>query len=599
MSVEPAWIRRYRAARVSLPAWALDAPHRLSYATNASGIWQLVSWDLATGTHTRVTDKETGVHAGRPLPDGSGIVWFDDHAGDEVGRYVVTPFEGGQSRPLVEDLPEGWSAGLAIRPTRLAVGVSVDDTFTVYVADADGLRPCYEHHQPASVGGLSKDARLLAISHSERGDVMHPALRVLDAESGEAVGDLDDGEGNTVSPASWSPVSGDDRLAVLCDRTGNLRPELWTPTRGERVPLQLDLPGEVWVAGWWPDASALLLGHDHLGRTELHRYDLRDHRAEPLDLADGTIQGAAVRPDGSIWYAFNSSARPSQVHERSPDGRDRVLLRPPGEPAPGGSAYTSLHYDNGEGGSVHAFLAVPEGAPPYPLVVDVHGGPMAQAADTFAADIQAWVDHGFAVLLPNYRGSTGYGKQWEDALQGDPGRPEVVDCRAGRDKLVSDGIADPERVVVTGASWGGYVSLLAVGMAPEAWSATVAIVPVADYVSAYADEAPVLREFDRSLFGGTPDELADLYRERSPITYVDKVRAPVLVITGANDTRCPQRQVDNYVAELARLGIPHHYDVFEAGHGSLAVEEQIRQQGLAIDFVAEHLGTSPAQRPPD
>jgi dipeptidyl aminopeptidase/acylaminoacyl peptidase len=119
---------------------------------------------------------------------------------------------------------------------------------------------------------------------------------------------------------------------------------------------------------------------------------------------------------------------------------------------------------------------------------------------------------------------------------------------------------------------------------------------VADYVAAYADEAPVLREFDRSLFGGTPEELGELYRERSPITYAGRVKAPILIITGANDTRCPQRQVDNYVAELERHGTPHRYDVFEAGHGSLAIAEQIRQHALALDFVAEHLGTQPAQR---
>jgi dipeptidyl aminopeptidase/acylaminoacyl peptidase len=593
---EPAWVRRFRAARVTLPAWGTEAPGRLSYATNASGVWQLMSWDLATGAHATLTTKETGVHGGRPLPDGSGVVWFDDHAGDEVGRYVVTPFSGGPAEPLVPDLPEGWSAGLALRPGRIAAGVSAGTEFTLYVRDDCGLRQVYRHHQPASVGGLSRDAALLAVSHSEDGDVLHPALRVLDASSGEPVADLDDGKGNTVAPASWSPIPGDDRLAVLGDRTGNLRPELWSPASGERTALELDLPGQVWVAGWWPDASALLLGHDHLGRTELHRYDLAAHRSEPLDLAEGTIQAAAVRPDGTIWYVFNSSARPSQVRERAPGGDDRTLLRPPGEPAPAGSPYRSLHYENGEGGEVHAFLAVPRGDPPYPLVIEVHGGPTAQATDSFAPDVQAWVDHGFAVLLPNYRGSSGYGKEWEDALVGDPGRPEVADCLAGRDKLVTDGLADPSRIVLTGASWGGYVALLAAGMAPEAWSAAVASVPVADYVAAYADEAPVLREFDRSLFGGTPEELGELYRERSPITYAGRVKAPILIITGANDTRCPQRQVDNYVAELERHGTPHRYDVFEAGHGSLAIAEQIRQHALALDFVAEHLGTQPAQR---
>jgi dipeptidyl aminopeptidase/acylaminoacyl peptidase len=150
-------------------------------------------------------------------------------------------------------------------------------------------------------------------------------------------------------------------------------------------------------------------------------------------------------------------------------------------------------------------------------------------------------------------------------------------------------------VVLTGASWGGYLTLLGIGTQPQAWTAAVAVVPVADYLTAYAEESPVLQEFDRSLFRGTPDERPELYRERSPLTYVHRVRAPVLIITGRNDTRCPIRQVDSYVAALAARGVSHHYDVFEAGHGSLAVDEVIRQQALAIDFVAGVLATLPAQ----
>lgn len=593
MTGEAAWRRRFRAARVSLPAWAADAPHRTAYSTNASGVWQVHSWDLATGRHTPLTDKPTGVLGGQPLPDGSGVVWFDDHGGDEVGRYVVTPFDGGPAEPLVPSVGEGWSAGLSLRAGRLAVGVSDASGFAIHTGSRTDPRGVYRSACPASVGGLSKDAVLLAVSHTEHGDTLHPAVRVLDADTGEAVAEAFDGAGNTTVPAAWSPVPGDGRLAVLADASGRLRPEVWTPATGERTALELDLPGEVWVADWWPDAAALLLGHDHLGRTELYRYDLAAARATPLALGPGNVRGARVRDDGALWYAFTSSATPPQVRVRR-GTQDQPLLVPSGEAAPEGVAYTSLHYPNGEGDEVHAFLATPETPGPHPLVVEVHGGPQAQSDDRFDPHVQAWVDHGFAVLQPNYRGSTGYGKAWEDALQGDPGRPELVDVRAGRDHLVARGLADPDRVVLTGASWGGYLTLQGIGTQPEAWSVAVAVVPVADYLTAYTDEAPVLQEFDRSLFGGTPEELEDLYRDRSPLTHVDRVRAPVLIITGRNDTRCPIRQVDRYVAALAERGIAHAYDVFEAGHGSYAVEETIRQQALALDFVAEHLGTPPA-----
>jgi dipeptidyl aminopeptidase/acylaminoacyl peptidase len=595
----PAWIRRFRAARVGFPSWGLETPQRAVYATNASGVWQLTAWDLDRDQHLPLTDKPTGVPSGAVLPDGSGVVWFDDHAGDEVGRWAVTPFEGGSPEPLVADVGEGWSAGLGLRADRLAVGVADREGFRIRTGTRQATREVYRHGKPASVGGLSRDGRLLAIVHHEHGDVLHPTLKVVRAEDGEVVGAAWDGKGNSVLPAGWSRVPGDERLAILADRSGRTRPEIWTPASGERTLLVLDLPGEVWVADWAPDGAGLLLAHEHLGRTELYRYDLAANAATRLDLPEGTIAGASIRDDGALWYAFTSSQSAPRVRVRDDNG-DRPLLEPPGDPAPDGRIYTSLHYDNGEGQQVHAFLVTPDpeifGPPPYPTVVNVHGGPTAATEDRWDPFAQSWVDHGFAVLLPNYRGSSGYGKAWQDALEGDPGRPELIDLRAGRDHLVAEGLSDPDRIVLEGASWGGYLTLQGLGTQPETWSLGVAILPVADYVSAFADESPELQEFDASLFGGTPEALPELYRERSPITHAGKVRAPVVIITGRNDTRSPLHQVENYVEALRRRNKTVILDIFEAGHGSYAVEETIRQQALALDFTAEHLGTPRAQR---
>jgi dipeptidyl aminopeptidase/acylaminoacyl peptidase len=591
----PPWQQRFAAARVSLPRWARQAPARTVYSTNASGVWQLSSWDLATGTHTELTSKPTGVLGGTLLPDGSGAVWFDDHDGDEVGRWMVTPFEGGAAVPLLADVPDGWSTGLSLRPGRTVVGVSARGSFRIWVADDAGTRILATHEHPVGVGGLSADARLVALEHTEHGDVLHPSTRVLDANDGDVVAELPGGDNVTTVPVAWSPVPGDSRLAVSTDRSGRTRPEVWDPTTWDRTALRLDLPGEVGVADWWPDATALLLVHDHEGRSELYRYVLATDALEPLGLGPGTVTGAQVRPDGAIWYGFGTGSRPSEVRVADGEG-DRVLLRAPGSRPPEGAPYESIRYPNGDGDTVHAFLARPPGPGPHPVALEIHGGPQAHVTDRMDPFVQAWVDHGFAVLMPNYRGSTGYGKRWEDALQGDPGRPELVDVLAGARHLIDKGIADPDRVVLTGASWGGYLTLQGLGTQPDAWAAGVATIPVADYPTAYRDESPDLQEFDRALFGGTPDELPDLYADRSPLTHVDAVRAPVLIITGANDTRCPRDQVDNYVAALAERGVPHRYDVFDAGHGSLDVEESIRQQGLALDFCAEHLGTPPAQR---
>jgi dipeptidyl aminopeptidase/acylaminoacyl peptidase len=190
----------------------------------------------------------------------------------------------------------------------------------------------------------------------------------------------------------------------------------------------------------------------------------------------------------------------------------------------------------------------------------------------------------------NYRGSTGYGSAWRDAIEGRPGLTELEDVAAVHDWAVQSGLADPQKCVVAGASWGGYLTLLAMGTQPERWAVGAAGVPVADYLAAYEDEMEPLRAFDRALFGGSPEELPDLYRECSPMTYVDEVRAPVLVWAGENDPRCPIRQIDNYLDALAERKVPYEEYRYDAGHGSLVVAETVKQVAIEVFFVLRMLG---------
>jgi dipeptidyl aminopeptidase/acylaminoacyl peptidase len=195
------------------------------------------------------------------------------------------------------------------------------------------------------------------------------------------------------------------------------------------------------------------------------------------------------------------------------------------------------------------------------------------------------VDHGYAVVHVNYRGSTGYGSPWRDAIVGRPGLTELEDVAAVHDKLVAEGLVDPQRSVLAGGSWGGYLTLLGLGTQPKRWAAGVAAVPVADYVTAYDDEMEPLKAFDRALFGGSPDDVPEVFAESNPLTYVDGVDAPVMVLVGENDPRCPARQVDVYLERLAKNGQPHQVYRYDAGHGSLVVTERLRQMIAELGFV--------------
>ena len=593
---EPRWKRRFRAPSLTLPHWAVGDPERLVYASNRSGSWQVHAWDRRDGSQRQVTDHPTGVVMGAPTPDGQGVLWFDDSRGDEIGVWRLQPFHGGEVAPLAPDVEPAWSAGLALAADgRLALGTADRTGFSVRVGRIGApTTELYRHEQTVDVADVSRDGHLLVVHHAEHGDNLHPALRAFDLDRGEAIGDLWDGKGYGLMASRFSPVPGDWRLALLHERGGLLRPALWNPVAGERTDLEVDLPGQVEVADWWPDGGALLLVHTHAGRDELYRLDLRDGRLERLDHPDGSITGASVRPAGDVWFRWSSGAAAPEVRAV---GRSEPVLRPPGEPAPGGEPYQSWTFTNQHGDQVHGFLALPSGQGPHPTVMLVHGGPTHHDADAWSPQVQALVDHGWAVALVNYRGSTGYGKAWQDALEGDPGRPEVEDVTAGRDDLVKRRVADPDRVMIAGASWGGYITLQTIGTVPEGWRVAVAVVPVADYLSAYADESEGLQAYDRSLFGGSPEEKPDLYRERSPITHVEQVRTPVLIMVGDNDTRCPLQQVLNYAKRLEEYGKRFELDRFDAGHGALVTEERIRQTGLLLDFAARHVpGVHPAER---
>ncbi|MGI8984742.1 MAG: prolyl oligopeptidase family serine peptidase, partial [Acidimicrobiales bacterium] len=544
------------------------------------------AWDRASGRRRQVTDDSLGVLGGAAPPDGAGVVWFHDVTGDEVGHWRVAPFEGGEPRALVPGVGDAWSAGLCLGDGLVVAGTASDDGFSVHVAEAGAdARLIHHHAEPVDVAGLSRDSALLALAHAEHGDTMHLAVRVVDARTGAGRGDQWDGPGLGLDVAGWSPVAGDQRLALTQERDGLQRPAVWDLTTGMRRDYPVDLPGDTEIEDWWPDAGSLLLTHDHEGRSRLHRLHLESGAVEALDHPEGTISGAGVRPDGEVWFRLASGATPATV--RNLAGTE--VLAPPGERAPAGRPYRSWSFANPAGQRVHGFVATPAGAGPHPVVMLVHGGPTWAYSDTFMPDVQAFVDHGVAVAMVNYRGSTGYGTAFRDALIGNPGFPEVADVVAGLDALVAEGVADPARAAVAGGSWGGYVTLLALGLHPHRWVAASAAVPVADYVTAFRDESPGLQAFDRTLFGGGPDEVGELYAERSPLTYVDRVTAPVLIVAGDNDSRCPIRQVLNYTEALQARGATVELYRFDAGHGSMVIDERVRQMRAELDFLLPHL----------
>ncbi|MDF6043907.1 prolyl oligopeptidase family serine peptidase [Streptomyces sp. JH14] len=598
----PEWEQRFRAPRVSLPDWAEDAPDRALFVSNATGTYELYAWDRATGKQRQVTDRPNGTTDGVLTPDGEAIWWFNDTDGDEFGVWMRQPFRGGGSgegdggtadEPAAPGLEASYPAGLAIgRDGTAVVGRSTDEDGTTIHVVRPGTPPVeiYRHRESAGVGDLSYDGTLIALEHTEHGDAMHSALRVVRPD-GSTVAELDDTKGGTqelgLTVLGFAPVAGDTRLLVGHQRRGRWEPMIWDPVAGTETDLAIDLPGDV-GAEWYPDGSALLIVHGFEARSDLWRYEPgTDSAPVRVETPAGSVSGATARPDGTVEFLWSSAAQPPVV--RSTTGA--VVLDPPGAKAPASVPVEDVWVD-GPGGRIHALVQRPAAAAdgPFPTVFEIHGGPTWHDSDAFASGPAAWVDHGYAVVRVNYRGSTGYGRAWTDALKHRVGLIELEDIAAVREWAVKSGLADPEKLVLAGGSWGGYLTLLGLGTQPDDWALGLAAVPVADYVTAYHDEMEALKAMDRTLLGGTPEEVPERFEASSPLTYVDAVRAPVYISAGVNDPRCPIRQVENYVDRLKDRQAVHEVYRYDAGHGSLVVEERIKQVRLELDFARRHLG---------
>ncbi|MGH3828984.1 MAG: prolyl oligopeptidase family serine peptidase [Pseudonocardiaceae bacterium] len=608
-SSEARWRARFTAPRVSLPQWARDAPDRCLYLSNASGTWEAYAWDRSTGTHRQVTDRPHGTHVATVTPDGARVWWFADTDGDEFGSWVCEPFGGrsaGEPYQLaVPGTTPGYPAGLDLGRCTVAVGTTTNEGTTVWIVREGAAAVVYRSEHDAGVGAMSYDERLLAIMHSEHGDSRHPAIRVLhtSADSGGLnsgglnsgdgpVAEKWDGPGKGLEVLGFAPREGDPRLLLAHERHGRQELLIWDVAADTETEIALELPGEL-TAGWYPDGAALLVVHQHAARSTLHRYQLATGELTELPVPLGTLDGAAVRPDDTVEYAWSSAAQPPTIRVLHPDGTDRALLEPRGAPAPGSQPLTDQFVPTVHG-AVHALVATPEGAAedPLPTVFLLHGGPHIADEDRFCAIRALWLDAGFAVVHVNYRGSTGYGCAWRDAIEGRPGLTELEDLAAVHDWAISSGLADPAGCVLEGWSWGGYLVLLALGTQPQRWAAGVAGVPVADYLAAYSDEMEPLRAFDRALFGGSPEEVPEIYRKASPITYVADVRAPILLLAGENDPRCPIRQIDNYLARLTELDKLHQCYRYDSGHGSLVVAETLRHFAAEVAFARDVLDSS-------
>jgi dipeptidyl aminopeptidase/acylaminoacyl peptidase len=328
--------------------------------------------------------------------------------------------------------------------------------------------------------------------------------------------------------------------------------------------------------------------------SELAVLDLARRQTARYRLGSGVHHRPQFTADGSsLLFLFENPCQPSDLWRLSlADGTfQQVTHSLPPEVDPASFVLPDLvDYPSLDGTRVPALLYRSQSIKDRPpAVVYIHGGPNWLAQVTWDPVVQHMVGRGWTVLAPNYRGSTGYGRDWQLANRFDLGGGDTGDVVAGADYLVRQGLADPRRIAVTGRSYGGYLTMTSLTQHPDRWVAGSAVVPFLNWFTGHANSRPDLQHWDLENFGH-PERDRERYYERSPSFFLDQVAAPVQLICGAHDPRCPASESVQAHEALRAQGKRCDLVLYQdEGHSFYRTENVIDAEKRRMAFLAEVL----------
>lgn len=308
------------------------------------------------------------------------------------------------------------------------------------------------------------------------------------------------------------------------------------------------------------------------------------HIYDRTDADDVWLVGFTQDTGPAAYYAFD---------RRTKDARLLFYTRPELVGAPL-APMEPISFESRDGLTIHGYVTKPLGVElPGPMVLDVHGGPWHRDAWGYDPEAQWLANRGYVVLQVNFRGSTGYGKQFLNAGDREWGGRMHDDLIDAVRWAVSVGLADPSRVAIYGGSYGGYAALVGATFTPEQFRCAVDIVGPSNLITFINSVPPYWSAFLQMLYRrvGHPERDEEFLRSRSPLSHVERIRIPMLIAQGANDPRVKQAESEQIVAAMRAKGIDHEYLLFpDEGHGFAKPENRLRFYAAAEGFLAKHLG---------
>jgi dipeptidyl aminopeptidase/acylaminoacyl peptidase len=579
----------------------LDADGRVLAGHDDLGSMQLVEIAL-DGTVTPLTDLPSPC-SGRYVPGRRQVVVEHDESGNEnyqlslldLTELPEAPVGPDDLTPLVRD-PEHLHVLLDVTRNDVVYCTNrrngVDMDVVVRALDSGAERVAYDGGGYVVQTSVSHDTTAVAVTTLS----LRPSsttVAVASAGSSRTLTDPDELAEHDV--AGWA--ADDTALVMSSDHERDHHAVVALARDGgtwSTLVESVDHDLRAWLS---PDGTTLVVGHhvDGLDRLAIHEAD-GTHRAD--------VAAPPVVPETLVWAPDSSAFAITAKTPTDPgsilrvdagtgavttvvDGRDTVpaelrdrLVTPSVHrvPAHDGEQIPCFRYPSATGTT---------GA----SVVHVHGGPEGEATRLFSPVLQALALAGFDVLVPNVRGSSGYGKRWVSLDDVELRLDSVADLGAIHDWLPTVGL-DPERTSLWGGSYGGYMVLAGVSMQPERWAAGVDIVGMSSLVTFLENTSDYRRAIREREYGTLADDRAFL-EKASPITYLEHIVAPLFVIHGANDPRVPLSEAEQIKAALDGKGIACELRVYDdEGHGLAKRANRLDAYPAAIDFLHAHLGTS-------
>ena len=585
--------------------WSADGK-QIFVSTNLTGrvnIWRTDatgSWPVQL---TQSDDVQTGLTVTR---DGRTLLFTQDKGGNEYPDVYAVPVNGGAvvnltNSPDVREgalLPGGIDGQVALSTKLKSQGQS-----NIAVLDPQGKVRALTAEADAQYGWTPvawvDGGRAIVANRDRIGSTIGEVWKV-DAASGAATLLL--GKADTVYRASDATGDGRTIAVTTNDGSSQLRAGLYD-VAGKRWRWLKPTPWEQTAGGFSPDGRSLIVRTNVDARTTLVRVDTATLAEKPLPLPPGVnrvIGTPAFNRDGSKLLVVHSGADslPELQILDVASGRLRTAtqlamasLTPQALPKSEVVTYRSF-----DGTLVSAVVTLPfnlarDGT--NPGIVLPHGGPTGQSLDGFNRYATALASRGYVVIQPNFRGSTGYGRAFQRANIKDLGGGDLKDTVAAKHFLVATGFVDAKKVGIAGGSYGGFMTLMAVGRTPDEFAAAVQLFGIINWRTMYRDQDEQLKAYQRELLG-TPEANPDVYDAASPLTYLNAAKAPMLSLQGENDIRVPRGQAQEVADLLKAKGNVVETVFYPAeGHGFQKRENQLDSMKRMVEWFDRYLKVVP------